>query len=158
MMAALGEYIFSVAATVLVCGIVNTMLGNTAFIKLVKFIGGLIVLLSVVRPLYQYTWPMDISLPDIPFGQWEDIPFQGKDSYHNALGEIIKQKTEAYILDKASDMGLSVTVEVSVSKEETPVPESVRISGSVSPYGKLQLEEMIQKDLNISKENQFWTG
>lgn len=157
-MGTVGEYIFSVAATALICGVVNTLLAGSSAGKLVKTVSGLVMFLCVVQPVSQRVWERDISLPDMPIWQWEDMPISGTGTYQSALGDIIKQKTESYILDKASEMGLSVTVNVSVSEEDVPVPESVVIIGSVSPYGKLQLEGLIDQELNISKENQFWTG
>ena len=55
-------------------------------------------------------------------------------------------------------LGAAVTVEVTLSQDDPPVPEYVEIFGEISPYIKLRLEELIQEELNIAKENQRWTG
>ncbi len=74
-----------------------------------------------------------------------------------ALSDIIKSRCEAYILDKAAGMDLSLTVEVGVSADEMPVPKTVRISGNISPYKKSKLKSILVNDLGIEEEDQTWT-
>jgi stage III sporulation protein AF len=156
--AALGEYIVSVSATALICGIISGFLRDRTGGKSVKLVCNLLLMLAVLRPIVnlEKEYLSNISLPTFPDGSaW--IEEAGYD-YGNAVTNIIKQQTEAYILDKAAAMGAAISVAVTVSGDEPPVPVGVEISGSVSPYLKLRLEEMIQEDLNIAKENQVWTG
>ena len=61
-------------------------------------------------------------------------------------------------MDKAAAMGLELTARVGLSSDDPPVPVCVEITGAVSPYMKLRLEEMILEGLNIAKENQVWIG
>lgn len=156
-MAALGEYIVSVAVTALLTGIINGILKGIPGEKTAKFICNLVLLLSVLRPVIQLN---TFKIPDAAFyfPDGSSLVSDGIGSTQNAMWNIIKQRSEAYILDKAASMGLEVTVQVGLSGDDPPVPVCVEISGTVSPYMKLQLEEMIQEDLNISKENQLWTG
>jgi len=157
-MADLGEYIFSVAATALICGIVNGILKDCSAGKLTRMICGLVLMLSVLRPIMK--WNAE-NLSEAVFPQLSDgsrFVSQGELTAQNTIADIIKQETEAYIVDKAAAMGLAVSVQVTVSSNHPPVPVFVEITGSASPYMKLRLEEMIQEDLNISKENQVWTG
>jgi stage III sporulation protein AF len=114
--------------------------------------------LAVVRPFVNHR---KLDLSEIPVSKYQDGQSWIEDAQmlsRNALADIIKDRTEAYILDKAAAMGAAITVVVSVSGDEPPVPLGVEISGPVSPYMKLRLEEMIQEDLNIAKENQVWSG
>lgn len=157
-MAAIGEYIFSVSAVSLLCGIVCGILKDCSAIKPVKLICSLILLLTVLRPVTKWNHLTDFrfSIPDFPVG--ESIVSQGAKAYQDAASEIIKQSTQAYIVDKAASLGLEITAEVILSGDYPPVPEGVILSGAVSPYLKLRLEELIQEELNIAKENQVWTG
>jgi len=156
-MAALGEYIVSVAVTALLTGIISGFLKGTSGEKIVRLICNLVLLLAVLRPVMQ--WNMR-KMPDAAFffPDGSRLVLDGRGSSRNALEDIIKQKSEAYILDKAAAMGLEITAKVGLSSDDPPVPVWVEISGTVSPYMKLRLEEMILEDLNISKENQVWTG
>jgi len=156
--AAIGEYIFSVSAVSLLCGIVCGILKDCSAIKPVKLVCSLILLFAVLRPVTRWDHFADFgfSIPDFPVE--ESIVSQGANAYQNAAAEIIKQNTQAYIVDKAAALGLEITAEVILSSEYPPVPEGVILSGAVSPYLKLRLEELIQEELNIAKENQVWTG
>ena len=72
------------------------------------------------------------------------------------LARIIQEKTEAYILDKAGQLGLQLQAEVSVSETEEPVPWAVVLSGEVKPDQKRRLEAILEQELGIARENQQW--
>lgn len=72
------------------------------------------------------------------------------------LRTIIKSRVEAYILDKAESYGAKLKVEVMLSEDQVPVPMSVRITGSISPYGKKMVTQLIREDLGIASEEQVW--
>ena len=76
----------------------------------------------------------------------------------DALRQIIKTETEAYILDKAAQFDLQLDVQVALTDDVMPVPESVQLTGLVSPYVKSRLLILISNDLGIPKEQQLWTG
>ena len=82
----------------------------------------------------------------------------GEKDAQDALQAIIKSKTEAYILDKAKSFGAELSVEVRVDGSELPVPCTVLIKGSISPYGKKQLSSIIADELGVALEDQLWTG
>jgi hypothetical protein len=75
----------------------------------------------------------------------------------DAIRASIKARSEAYILDKAAELALSVEVEVTLSNDEIPLPVSVRVSGKASNYAKSRLQAIITQDLGINKEHQVWT-
>ena len=157
-MAAIGAYIVSISATALICGILCSAVKDTGTAKSMRMVCNLILMLAILRPIVnlQKLHFTEISFPDFPEGNsWIE---EAELSSRNARVDIIKEQTEAYILDKAAAMGAAIHVVVSVSSDEPPIPVGVEITGAVSPYLKLRLEEMIQEDLNISKENQVWTG
>ena len=74
-----------------------------------------------------------------------------------AQNAIIKQQLEAYILDKATQYHVDLQVEITLSKTGNAVPVAVSLQGAIAPYAKQQLQEMLENDLGISKENQQWT-
>ena len=74
------------------------------------------------------------------------------------LTPLIKQKTQAYILDKAHSFGCNPDVEVTLGDGPSPVPESVRITGEVPFSVRKDLEKLLEQELGISKENQQWIG
>lgn len=76
---------------------------------------------------------------------------------NDLLSELITEQAEAYILDKAQELGLALTVEVTAKVEDTyPVPYAVRLSGSPTAAQMEKLKEIIAADLKIPEERQEW--
>lgn len=88
----------------------------------------------------------------------QSISTMGNVSSANAMEAIIKEKTQAYILSKAAEYDAVLEVTVLLDDGEIPVPNSVILRGSISPYAKQQLIRILEQDLNIPKENQQWTN
>ena len=117
---------------------------------------GLLLTITVMQPLRSVNkgWLENISL-DIDLGASEAVAY-GHEESQKALSAIIKENTAAYILQKASSLNAQICVEVRVSSDTIPIPDSVLVSGTVSPYTRQQLQTWIEKDLGIPKENQIW--
>lgn len=148
-----GAYIVSITAAALISGLLCGILEKGFGKELVKLLCGLFLTFAAIRPF------LDISFPDI--SDWLRI-YTEEAAYNAGIGEemaveavcdIIKQETEAYILDRAADLNAAVSVDVTV---EGNIPVAVTLEGSISPYAKAQLEGMLEEDLGITKENQLW--
>ena len=86
----------------------------------------------------------------------EDIVSEGEDMAVSATASIIKEQVTAYILDKASSLGLNLEVEVTMTGSSPPVPSAVALKGTASPYAKQRLQQIITDELGIPEENQSW--
>ncbi len=151
------EYLIAITCSALLSGILCTLVdekkGTGAMVKLLC---GVFMSLTMISPLSQ------IRLREVDFGKW-DIRQEGEiasevgmEYARQAKMQIIKSRTEAYILDKASLFDLDLSVDVQVAGEDTPIPETVILRGRVSPYVKSRLAHMIESELSIPKENQRW--
>lgn len=70
---------------------------------------------------------------------------------------LITEQTEAYILDKAQELDLSLTAEVTAKITDMyPVPFSVKLTGSPTEKQKQALTEIIAAELKIPEERQEW--
>ena len=83
---------------------------------------------------------------------------QGEEFSRRAKAELIKQNVQAYILDKAKELHAPITVQVVLQEIGEPLPQTVILTGRVSPYAKAQLQRMMEEDLGIAKEQQQWTS
>ena len=123
-----------------------------------KLIGGLFLTFTIIAPI------ADIDIDALFDSSWdfteqgEAAAAMGQESAREELTSIIKQECEAYILDKAEAYHAQLEVEVTLSQDEIPVPAAVRLQGSVSPYAKSNLQQWLQDDMGIPKENQVWIG
>lgn len=121
-----------------------------------KLVAGLFLAFAVLTPICRWSGG-SMDLGGILNSDGSYAVEQGKAMTQQALSEIIKSRCEAYILDKAAEMDLSLTVAVSLSADELPVPQSVRISGNISPYKKSKLKSILVNDLGLEEEVQIWT-
>ncbi len=156
-MGSLQQYLLSVTGAALICGVVLRLLpkkGTAATMG--KMLAGMFLAFTVIRPwgniqlnrLEDFTGDLQVEAAQaVQAGKYETF---------SSLQSIIKDRCEAYILDKANALGLQLTVEVTLSTDEIPVPVAVRLQGNAGPYAKARLADRIQEDLGIDKEHQVW--
>ena len=151
------EYLISVTAAALLCGILKSLVGekgNSA--ALVRLICGIFLALTVIRPLKELNL-QDFSL--LPTGLLEEARLtsgEGEEYTRQAKEDLIIQQCEAYILDKAQTLEASIQVEIQISQEGEPIPAGSIITGNLSPYARNQLSKTLEEDLGIPQEDQKW--
>lgn len=154
----LRQYIISVVSAAMLCGIVTGLMQKGTAREIIRLVSGIFLAFTVIHPIAG----IDIaSLTDYRFSYADDAAqaaAMGENITRESLREIITTQSEAYILDKAAALNAELTVAVTVSEEDTPVPVEVHLSGEISPFAKQHLQSIIQSDLGIAKENQLWTG
>lgn len=152
-MEALRQYIISVVAAALLCGIVTGLMPRGRASQIIRMVCGLFLAYTVLAGLTG----LDLQTPDwdvLAVTDAHQAAALGESLGEAALTQVIKEQTEAYILDKATALGLSLEVEVSL--DESQVPQSVVLEGRASPYERQQLQNTIARELGIAKENQQW--
>ena len=153
-MEAFKDYLLSVTAAALICGIVSSLAGkNSGISKLVKLLCGLFLAATVIKPLVDVRIENIYDFTDSLTDGSDLAVSQGENMASEEMKRIIKQKTETYILDKAKALGLDITVDVTL---EDYVPVSVTITGDVAPYAKTDLGASIAQELDIPLEDQIW--
>ena len=151
------SYLLGIVAAAFLCTIASYLAGKNSFSgSAIKLITGAIMLLTLASPVMKLRIDNPYEIFDDVSEQAERITSYAADSAQESLSGIIKEKTQAYILDKANYYGVEVSVEVSLSDGDIPQPASVCISGNISPYNKKLLSDTIEKDLGIPTEAQIW--
>lgn len=157
-MEAVRQYVISISAAAVFCGVINAILMKTGSHKLIKLLCGAFLAVALLNPVRKF------SLDDLEEYLRNDISFdtaavdKGSEIAREAMARMVAENTEAYILDCAGSYGADLSVTVCVSEDPVPVPEAVTICGAVSPYIKTLLQRAIRDDLGISPEDQTWTG
>jgi len=151
------QYILSVVCVATICGIIQLSFSSkNSTSRTVKLITGLVLTITIMRPIMH----IDALDPEAFLGsvstdgQWAVA--EGERTANDQLAACIKEDAESYILDKANEWGLEVQAEVVLSAATPPIPESVTITGTVSPYGKKKMAHCIEDNLGIAEENQLW--
>ena len=155
----ISRYLFSITVAAILCALlkdlVNSQKGSG---KIIKLLAGIVLTITVVAP-----WTK-ISFSDI--GEYihdftndaEAAADTGAQYRQDELQRIIKEQTEAYILDKAAALGAEVQVDVRVSDDNPPIPYTViLVAKALSPYARESLKMCIVNDLGIPEEQQIWS-
>ena len=158
-MESIRQYLIGVVVAGLICSIISLVVGKKGMIgTVVTLLSGLLMAMAVVGPWVNiridhfFSWAQDISVDA------DGVVDDGENMALEAYRQGIIIRTESYILEKAKALNCDLQVEVILSADSTPVPEQVRISGSISPYAKQAISTMLTDDLGIDREAQIWTG
>lgn len=151
------SYLLSLITAAIICSIISGFIKkDSAYNSVIRLMCGVFLLLTALKPA--------MNAPIMNFaGYWNDLHSDADTIIKNSeaiatqeTSNIIKSQSEAYILDKASLLGLEVRVEVTMRDAVPPSPYSVKIKGAVSPYLKQKLQKIILEDLAIPEERQIW--
>lgn len=154
-MESLGRYVISVIAAAMVLGILKGFLNEkSGASSLLQLMGGLFLAFTLLSPAADFDFSGLSGFMNAFSVDAEQAAAYGENLARDELETIIKNRVEAYILDKATAFQAELSVEVTL--DDTQVPESVWLQGDISPYGKRQLQKMMEEDLGIAKENQRW--
>ena len=157
-MGSMRQYILSVLCVVIVSGLAQTFFTEGTMHALIRWIGGLAVMVTVLNPLVKgelFQW--DTAFSDLRINKEIAIE-EGVRIGEDALSTRICESTCAYILNEAADMGANVEVEIELQESYPYQPEQVRICGAVSPYIKQQLSNLLQRELGITEDHQIWVS
>ena len=119
---------------------------------------GLVMLLLALTPLAQLDYEaLSETISRLELEKEEartGIEIQNQD----LVARIISGRVQAYILDKAASLGLTVTVELEMeTRTATPYPKAVTIHGEANPAQKQQLQQYLEQTFAIPVQRQVWT-
>ena len=150
------NYILSIVIAAIICSLSSALLNEQKAIgKLVKLLSGILMTVTLLNPLKTVTFKNISIYFDNISNEAQAYANEGKISSQYDTAAIIKERTEAYILEKANAMNLDISLEVHLD-ENNSIPSSVTISGELAPYEKSVLSDYIKETLGISEEHQQW--
>lgn len=153
----LRQYLLCVTSAAIICSLIKTVIASEgAPSTLIKTIAGLFLTISVLAPWKQFDLGYIMNFSQEFSDEANTAAAVGVSLAHEETREIIKEQAEAYILNQAALLGLTLQVNVSLSQSELSVPDSVQLIGNASPYAKEKLSQIISQDLGIPKEQQIW--
>lgn len=150
------SYLISLVAVCMLAVLASVLVHGSTIHKFVRFIGGILVLLVAVSPLLSVdTEKLSERLEKI----CEENSFDTgavTEKRRSVLSEHIKQTTETYIENKASELGAAIQAEVTLTNDEYPVPNKVRIIGTLTAEQISSLAAYLTDSLGITPEHQEW--
>ena len=150
------QYFLSIIVAALVCSIVKALVGSkSGYGRVVSLVCGTFMTITLLSPWVNWDFK-EFALPsDGPNAEGDSIARQAQEETRNELRSIIKERTEAYILDKALSMDADIQVDV-ILHEDEPIPVGAVITGDLSPYNKTVLSRYMLDALAIAEEAQIW--
>jgi len=153
----LGGYLISVAAASILISVLSAVLPNGAGKRTISFVGTVLLILTIFSPFVKVDSREMAGILSRYRMQIEEIrtgiPVQNRE----LIASLIKEKTEAYIWDKAAQLGMQAEITVSLQKEAMyPTPNHVKISGQFTVQQQGQLSRFIEENLGIPPEEQQW--
>ena len=156
-MSSLGRYIFTIIIAAILTGVLQTILpGKSLSSTMVKLTTGIFMVLVALSPLVKVR--LDNTLDYISNVEIDAsaIISEAEMNSKKETEKIIAQNTEAYILDRASELGADIEAKIEFQEDVLFVPLRVKITGYVSPITKRRLVSIIENDLGISEDLQIW--
>lgn len=154
----LAEYIISVSAAAILCGILNSLMLKGAAKEILKLISGLFLAFCVISPVSNIRLPELTDVGETIKEDAESAVRAGEDKTSRELTDSISAQLAAYILDKAKTMGLELEAEVTLADDGTFLPIGILLSGDASRESREQLTEDIAQDLGLPEEDIQWIG
>lgn len=151
------EYIYTVIIAAIFVSVLQSILpGKGATSAIIHLIAGIFLLTVVISPLIKIRINRMLDYISCIETDASSIVSSAQNSTLDEIDKVIIQKAEAYILDKANNLGVNIAVEISLKSDGSSIPERIKIIGPVSPQVKKQLSALITNDLGISGEMQTW--
>lgn len=157
MTAAVTKYLLAVAAAGMLVSLMLPLLPEGSPRRVGNFVGSLLVILAVLSPLRSLD-PSDMA------EAIARIRTEGREAVtgvevgsRELLAAIIKEDCEAYIWDKAREMGLELEVVVTVDEGTGyPYPTGAVLTGAVTAAQQEILSRWMEENLGIAREEQEW--
>ena len=157
MMELIRQWLVGVTCAAMIVAVADSLTPKGTVKKIGRLVGGLVLLLSVVKPLMGLDYSV-LAMSTVTYQQAADT--LGEDLSKTNLDlmkTIIGEKTGAYILDKATALGAdcqSVTVTCELGEGEMPYPSAVTVSGALTQGQRSALSKVIEADLGIPAARQ----
>ena len=148
------EYVLSLTAAALLGGILLSCVPEGSGRKILRLVCGILLTVTALKPLGQLRLPNLDAMSGEYRQQAEAAVAVGQEMARLEAREGIHKALEAYILDKAAELGVDVTPEVFT--DESGIPVSVRLEGDVSLGMRQKIQTIITNDLGIPGEAQKW--
>lgn len=122
---------------------------------MIRFLCSVFIAITVLKPLTSFRLPDNLDFSDYKL-EAEAARLNGENLSRQARADIIKQRTEAYIQDKAAEIGLTIQTEVILDTDDIMFPETVLIHGAYTEEQKEALSACIERELAVAREKQIW--
>lgn len=152
------SWLIGVTAAALAVALADCLAPNGAVKKIGKLTGGLLLAAAILQPVAGLDYAsMSGILTDYRM-EAEDYSSALEAENMLLVKTIIEEQTGAYIQDKAAELGITCTAEVTclTDGDGNPYPASVIVCGELTQAQEDGLRRIIEGDLAIPEQNQLY--
>ncbi|MBE6954320.1 MAG: hypothetical protein E7449_00225 [Ruminococcaceae bacterium] len=156
-MNALYGYLLRVISVAMLGALVKVLSPHNGAGRVVRMATGLLLILCVVSPVARLNAEQITSF----FAQTQVIGEHARTGIEipssDLAAEIISKKVRSYVLDKATELGAQIEVEVNMHVGGVyPYPSAIRITGSMSTIQRQELQQYIETTFAIPADRQVY--
>ena len=154
------QWLIGVICAALITALADGLMPKGAVRQVGKLVCALVLLFGLLRPVLILELPDMSRKFDAAAGQMEQQRAQLEQRSGTMLKTLIESQSEAYIVDKAAQIGLDcqVRVECRAGEEGTWLPQSVCVTGQMDADQQAELTAAIQQEFGIAPECQVYAG
>ena len=159
MIHSLKEWITGITYVSLIAGIMIAVTPKGKPKQIAKFAGGLLLMIAFLKPMLSAGHDT-ASFFTVISNEKEEYRKQFERDRETALNSIIEQKTAAYILDKARELGIAdcrISLRLQANDNQYAYPYEVWVTATVSNEQHIALAEIIEKEIGIASSMQHWS-
>lgn len=151
------EWLLAILSACVLCAVAESLMPSGPVKRMGKLVCGLVLLCALLSGMKG----LDLEESQAWLRQWTSGMEEEKAELENQVNEgmkvIIEEKFEAYIVDKAAELGLACTAQVSCRMEEgICVPDEIQVVGDFSPEEESQLRDCFQEELGVPSQRQIY--
>jgi len=153
------QWLLGVTAAALVLALAEALARSGPAKKVCTLAGGLALLLAAVGPVVGV---LDGSALTRAVEDWrnrsQDYELELEEQKDQFYLAIIEEETAAYVMDKARELGLECSAEVTYGYDENgvPCPWEVTAQGVWTREQRAQLERLLEEELGVPAQRQHY--
>lgn len=153
----LRSWLIGITSAAMLNAVASALMPKGAVRQIGKLTGGLILLLAVLQPLYQWERE-EIAAAFRPYmEEGESYEAYDKKTGFELMKDIIETECAAYLQNKAKELGIECRIRVACGEEgKYPQPEQVYIYGQLKDDQRFRLAQVIQTELAIPEQAQVY--
>ena len=154
-MSSTSQYILSAVCASVICSICSAVTKDKKQANiLVRLLSGIFLSITLLSPLKDFSIGQLGDTVSTIADDGAAIRDHGQATAKDAASDIINNRIEAYILQKAEQLGVTLYADITLG--DTLAPEGAILTGKLTPFEKLQMEKILTEELGIPKEDLEW--
>lgn len=139
------EWILSAACCGILMALIHSLLPKGTWSRLGQLAGGILMILTVVGPLVTLDMDQVMGQLELLAARQEEESETLNEEAWSITEELINEEYEAYILERAQELGILCQVEIECRETDAgiPIPGQVIVTGDLQDDAKTVLSQLI---------------